>query len=205
MASDNNLLYFGPGRAEPSALVSRFGAEHDLGVVAVTRSADVRALLNRTFPACLVLETTAGPEDATEVLDLIRSLKQDAFTAIVPLIALVPDKKPDLAAECLESGADEVVHAGLPEREKELRMDQVLKRADRDVSVHPTTRLPGTNHIARDMSYRLAAGQEFGVCYADLDHFKEFNDRYGYAYGACPTNSQLPLKSARVREAWDVY
>jgi GGDEF domain-containing protein len=64
-----------------------------------------------------------------------------------------------------------------------LRLEQVLKRADRDVSVHPTTRLPGTNHIARDMAARLEAGEQFAVCYADLDHFKEFNDRYGYAFG----------------------
>ena len=71
----------------------------------------------------------------------------------------------------------------VPERERLLRLDQVLRRADRDVSVHPTTRLPGTNHIARDMQRRLDAKEKFAVCYADLDHFKEFNDRYGYAFG----------------------
>ena len=27
------------------------------------------------------------------------------------------------------------------------------------------------------------AGVEFAVCYADLDHFKEFNDRYSYYDG----------------------
>ncbi|MCG6988371.1 MAG: diguanylate cyclase [Gemmatimonadetes bacterium] len=180
MAAERTVLYFGPGHVEASPLVGRFGEQNALRVLAVTKAADVRALLNRTFPACLVLETN---RDADEVLDLCRTLKQDAFTAIVPLVVLVPADEPDLAVECLVAGADEVVHEGLPPREKLLRLDQVLRRADRDVSVHPTTRLPGTNHIARDMAYRLEAGERFAVCYADLDHFKEFNDRYGYTYG----------------------
>ncbi len=180
MASEKTILYFGPGKPHPAPLVSEFGERDGLAVVTVSRADDVRALLNRTFPKCLVMET--GPQ-AEEALDLCRSVKQDAFTAIVPVVVLVPANEPELASELLAAGADEVVHEALPAREKILRLEQVLKRADRDVSVHPTTRLPGTNHIARDMAYRLAAGERFAVCYADLDHFKEFNDRYGYAYG----------------------
>src|SRR5881394_1304966 len=30
---------------------------------------------------------------------------------------------------------------------------------------------------------RLTAGDQFAMCYADLDHFKEFNDRYSYYDG----------------------
>jgi GGDEF domain-containing protein len=37
--------------------------------------------------------------------------------------------------------------------------------------------------IERDIAARLLAGEEFAVCYADIDHFKEFNDRYGYTHG----------------------
>jgi GGDEF domain-containing protein len=180
MATERTVLYFGPGHSEASPLVSRFGEQNALGVVAVARPADVRAMLNRTFPACVVMETK---RDAEDVLDLCRTLKQDAFTAIVPLVVLVPAGDDELAVECLQAGADEVLPEGVPHREKLLRLYQVLRRADRDVSVHPTTRLPGTNHIARDMTHRLGAGEKFAVCYADLDHFKEFNDRYGYTYG----------------------
>lgn len=180
MAADETILHYGPGRSEPSPLILQFGERHGLSVLSVRRPDDLRALLNRTFPRCVVVE--AGPQSG-DLIELCRSLKHDAFTAIVPLVALVPAGEPELAADLLAAAADEVLHEGLPAREKALRLEQVLNRADRDVSVHPTTRLPGTNHIARDMAYRLAAGEKFAVCYADLDHFKEFNDRYGYAFG----------------------
>jgi len=56
-------------------------------------------------------------------------------------------------------------------------------RTERDVSVHPSTRLPGTTEIEREIRRRLESDQDFAVCYADLDHFKEFNDRYSYYDG----------------------
>ncbi len=179
MASNKTVLHFGLGQADPSPLVSRFAEETGLELVRVEHVSDVRALLNRTMPACLVIET--GP-DATVVVELVDAIKADSFTGIVP-VAVVLNGTGGSTSDLLEAGADEVVNDEIPEREQLLRLEQVLKRADRDVSVHPTTRLPGTNHIARDMQSRLEASETFAVCYADLDHFKEFNDRYGYALG----------------------
>lgn len=48
---------------------------------------------------------------------------------------------------------------------------------------NPLTQLPGNVPINEEIDRRLAAGAEFHVCYVDIDHFKPFNDVYGYLRG----------------------
>ena len=169
--------------SSPSAgpdLLTRFCVEHGYSLLAVESAEGVHALLNRSFPSCLVLD---GGDDPAPMLDLCARVKRDTFTAIVPVILLIPSNQSDLAADCLAAGADEVVSQAGSDREQSLRFESVVRRAQRDVAVHPTTRLPGTVQIERDIGERLVRNEDFAVCYADLDNFKEFNDRYGYNHG----------------------
>lgn len=174
------VLYFGGPRTVPPAVLQAFVNQHDMALV---RQNDVSGILdraNRSFPACLVLDATGLVE---QTLHLCRRIKADPFTSIIPVAIFVPSDPAGLSSRGLEAGADEVLREGLSERELELRLELLLRRAARDVSVHPTTRLPGTVQIERDLAGRIESGSPFAVCYADLDHFKEFNDRYSYAQG----------------------
>jgi len=173
------FVYFSAaGRAAP-ACFAEFVAERRLDTLAFGVISDVLALVNRTYPAGVFIDTEA-PGTAR---DLCRLLKTDAFSAIVPVVVHAPAGREDVVLAALEAGADEVLTASMERREQLLRLQMVLHRADRDVSVHPTTRLPGTIQIERDIADRMRRRELFAVCYADLDHFKEFNDRYGYNEG----------------------
>src|SRR4029079_7165861 len=111
-------------------------------------------------------------------------LKSDSFTGIIPALFLCG--KHDGALEsAFAAGADEGLTDRVSQGESRIRMDVLLRRSDRDVYVHPSTRLPGTIDIEAEITRRLHQNAPFAVCYADLDHFKEFNDRYSYYTGEC--------------------
>ena len=48
---------------------------------------------------------------------------------------------------------------------------------------NPLTGLPGNREIQTHIAQRLACRRAFVACHLDLDHFKAFNDAYGYARG----------------------
>ena len=48
---------------------------------------------------------------------------------------------------------------------------------------NPLTLLPGNVPINEHINLLLEDGEDFVACYCDLDHFKPFNDYYGYSRG----------------------
>lgn len=180
MAHPPFLLYFSAAARPAPTAVQELASRNAYELVELRTAVDVIGRVSRAYPMAIVLD---GSNDSSIALDLCRKMKAEPFTAVVPVIVYVGDAGPDTAAAGLEAGADEVLTSAVSERESELRLALALRRAERDVSVHPTTRLPGTVQIERDFGERLRRGERFAVCYADLDHFKEFNDRYGYNHG----------------------
>jgi GGDEF domain-containing protein len=179
MGSRSVFVYFSPGDPRAPDVLHALADEQLLSIIACSSADEVIALVNRGFPAGICVDARNNPDPA----QLCRLLKGDAFSAIVPIVILAPPDGHDVVLRTLEAGADEVLTAAMEPREQLLRLRMMLRRADRDVSVHPTTRLPGTVQIERDIGDRIRRGEHFAVCYADLDHFKEFNDRYGYNEG----------------------
>lgn len=174
------MLFSPRGETLPAAVAS-WMQERGLPTDEVASGNALLDVALRSRPRLVVFD--ARREDAgSELWDACRRLKSDSFTGIVPAVVLI-GATDGAFEQALASGADEILRPGVSDAEIAQRLDLLLRRSDRDVYVHPSTRLPGTNEIEAEIARRMVREELFAVCYADLDHFKEFNDRYSYYDG----------------------
>jgi diguanylate cyclase (GGDEF)-like protein len=172
-------MVFSPDGAAPPESVAMWLKARGIASEIIRDSDDLIARALRGRPRLVVFDARANTDACSAAC---ARMKSDSFTGIVP--ALFICGKNDRALErVFAAGADEVLTDRVPAGEARVRMEVLLRRSDRDVYVHPSTRLPGTIDIESEITRRLHQTAPFAVCYADLDHFKEFNDRYSYYDG----------------------
>jgi diguanylate cyclase (GGDEF)-like protein len=175
----NSAILFSPDDATPPTALTEWLARQADVVVTVRQIDDLMAMSLRGRPRVVAFDARTTP---SVVYDACRRLKRDSYTGVVPVLIFSGDGD-DAFASAFGAGADEVVRERIDVQELVTRLDAMLRRSDRDLVVHPSTRLPGAAEIEADVARRLKLEVRFAMCYADLDHFKEFNDRYSYYDG----------------------
>jgi GGDEF domain-containing protein len=70
------------------------------------------------------------------------------------------------------------------DREIQEMMLKIKDSQQRYLDASPLTRLPGNMAIEQVLQGKMDHGEKFALCYVDLDDFKAYNDRYGYAKGS---------------------
>jgi diguanylate cyclase (GGDEF)-like protein len=71
------------------------------------------------------------------------------------------------------------------------------------LDANPMTGLPGNNSIAAAIAKAIDESQPLGIIYTDLDNFKAFNDKYGFALGneIIKFTAELLAKSLKVKDS----
>ena len=178
MSAPATILFTPDGAPLPASVKSWIDRER-CSPVTVNHADELIRVALRGRPRVVIFDARSTDQSA---LNACRRLKSDSYTGVVPSLVIVGSGESAVAAG-FDAGADEVVSDSMNEREVIGRVDLLLSRSERDLGVHPSTRLPGAGAIEAEIMRRIGSPGIFAVCYADLDHFKEYNDRYSWNEG----------------------
>ena len=154
----------------------------DAGFSVITAQ-DGQEALDRTYkenPDLLILDYEMPHKTGFEVVEDVRSHTGYLHTPII-IFTAVTDKDTKLKGLGLDiddyltkpADADEVV----------ARVRLLLKRNKQKMDSNPLTRLPGNPSIQARIEQEIQSGRKFAVLYCDLNNFKAYNDKYGFAQG----------------------
>ncbi len=131
-------------------------------------------------PDVIVLDSCVLARSGSE---LLRWLKADHRTALVPVICVAADGGSEAVLELLAAGADDYVAKPFDADELLARIVGAARRRALLGGINPLTGLPGNLMLTRELQARIDDGEGFAFLHVDLDNFKAFNDRYGFVRG----------------------
>jgi diguanylate cyclase (GGDEF)-like protein len=131
-------------------------------------------------PDLVVLDLVLGYGDGFAVVERFRT---NPTTVNVPVVIVSAKARPRDIAKGLDAGADDYVGKPFDIDELSARIRAVLRRSRAMRDLSPLTGLPGNFRIAEELERRINSGNLVAVVYGDLDHFKAFNDHYGFMRG----------------------
>ena len=112
-----------------------------------------------------------------------RQLRAQFNTRHIPVVMLTARTDMPAKVSGLEGGANDYVTKPWNRAELMLRIKNVLDWSKHQRSASPLTGLPGNHSINDDIRRRITSGERFALLQIDIDHFKAFNDYYGYSRG----------------------
>jgi GGDEF domain-containing protein len=141
---------------------------------------DLERLIQKHIVDLIVI---AGKGSFRAELKLTKIIKNHPILSLAPVILYHPQPSSKIILAGLNFGADDFFYCKWEAKLFSAKLNMIINRSRRDLGVNPTTRLPGTSIIEREIARRIKRGLKFAACYADLDDFKAYNDYYGYHYG----------------------
>jgi diguanylate cyclase (GGDEF)-like protein len=143
------------------------------GEEALEKAMDIR-------PNLVLLDVMMPKLDGFEVAQRLRRDPRTSSSSIIMLTAKALSSDKVLG---LSSGADDYIIKPFDPVELLARVKGTLRRAREMRALSPLTGLPGNIRVQDEIRRRVAEEHPFALLYADLDHFKAYNDHYGFVRG----------------------
>lgn len=146
-------------------------------------------------PDLFVLDLSHGFDECSGIVQTLRS---DSFFSAIPIIGLVSSPDNDMSGwdGC---PIDDFICLPINYNELFSRISLSRARIKRIFDNNPLTRLPGNTSIQH--AIEDAMGKSVAVCYLDINHFKPYNDVYGFSHGDEVIRMTARIMFNAVREA----
>lgn len=115
--------------------------------------------------------------------DVICALKNNLQLALLPVILIVSERDMITGIDWQAYPVDDLIVGNAGIEELVTRIALADSRMHRVADNNPLTRLPGNSSILKAVQNAIDNGIPKSVCYVDIDNFKPYNDRYGFASG----------------------
>jgi diguanylate cyclase (GGDEF)-like protein len=148
-------------------------------------------------PDLVLLDVMMPKLDGFEVAQRLRRDPRTSSSSIIMLTAKALSSDKVLG---LSSGADDYIIKPFDPVELLARVKGTLRRAREMRALSPLTGLPGNIRVQEEIRRRVSEEQPFALLYADLDHFKAYNDNYGFVRGDRAIQALARLVTETVHE-----
>lgn len=128
-------------------------------------------------PDLLIVDLVSDTECS---LGIISTLRSDSFFSAIPILGFL-ETPASTSFDWEQCPIDDFIVLPLNFNELFSRISLALTRLKRIFDNNPLTRLPGNTSI--QMAIEAAIGTATAVCYIDINHFKPYNDAYGFSHG----------------------
>ncbi len=145
--------------------------------IPLTAMASVLGFIYSDPPDIVIIDCSNGCDTPHSI---VGNLKSDSYFSTIPVIGLINGMKSDLF-DWNACQLDDFIFTPIQYPELFCRINLSLQRIQRIFDNNPLTRLPGNTSIQRGVE--AAIGKPMAVCYIDINHFKPYNDAYGFSRG----------------------
>lgn len=167
-------------------ILSKSGYE----VLVAENGNEVFEIIEEETPDIFLLDIMMPGMDGLELCCRIKGIARFAAT---PIVFITAKNSSDDIVRGFSAGAVDYIPKPFNEAEilarvqTHIRLHDVLLELERlrqlALDANPLTQLPGNNSIVKAISEALQDARALSVVYADIDNFKAFNDKYGFAAG----------------------
>ncbi|HOW27369.1 MAG TPA: response regulator [Elusimicrobiota bacterium] len=149
-------------------------------VLSATDGLSALEMARKERPDIILLDVLLPKMHGYEVCD---KLRQDPATCLIPIMMVTSLTAIKDRLTGIKLGADEYVSKPFEPVELLARMERLLSRVRQNLAANPLTGLAGNVALEQELHRRITDKESFSLCLADVNRFRNYNERYGFERG----------------------